>query len=101
MGKKDDTMYWRLYDYLNGDTDESFFPEYNFAKFIREYNIPDNETEELTFSGKRRDFIGLLILLSTRYWNSDPKIEDHLEDPSTGDDIPEINVNGQYDKDGG
>lgn len=93
-------IYWRLYDFLNGDTDTSFFPEYNFEKFIREYNIPDDETKKITFSGYRRDFIALLVLLSTRYWNPDPNFGDHLEDISTGDDIPESIVNGQLDKDG-
>jgi hypothetical protein len=99
MGKRDDIIYWRLYDFLNGDTDTSCFPEYNFEKFIKEYHI--SETEEITMSGYKKDWLAMLVLLSTRYWNSDPRIEDHLEDPSTGDDIPEININGQFDKDGG
>ena len=91
MGKKDDTIYWRLYDFINGDTDESFFPEYNFEKFIREYNISDYTTME----GTKRDWLALLVILSTRYWNSDPKIVDDEQDPSTGDDILESDVNGQ------
>ena len=96
MGKKDDTIFWRLYDFLNGDTDESFFPEYNFEKFIREYNISDYTTME----GTKRDWLALLVILSTRYWNSDPRIEDDEQDPPTGDDILESDVNGQVDEGG-
>lgn len=85
METKDDFIYWILYDYLKGEKDKLDFPEYNFEKFIKEYNI--SETEETTMSGFKKDWLVFLVLVSTRYWNSDPNIEDHQEDPPTGDDI--------------
>lgn len=82
-----DDIYWMLYDYLKGVTDTLDFPEYNFEKFIKEYNI--SETEETTISGYKKDWLAFLVLLSTRYWNPDPKIADDEPDPPTGDDIPD------------
>ena len=82
---KDNIIYWKLYDYLKGDTDTFDFPEYNFEKFLKEYNI--SETEETTMSGYKKDWLAFLVLLSTRYWNSDPNIVDDQQDPPTGDNI--------------
>lgn len=86
MGKiNDDNIYWELFDYLKGNTDTLDFQEYNFDKFIMEYNI--SETEETTMSGFKKDWLVFLVLVSTRYWNSVPNIVDDQQDIPTGDDI--------------